>query len=325
MASVYDDLMSGGAVDLRLLEIPALVRQRWRTLAITTTIFVVVVGLWLLVKPSIYTVNSAFVPTPQTSDDMAGVSASFAAGLNGADLSPDRSPALYVDLLRSRQLFRDLARVRVSGAHGDSGTIAQGLGIQTPDSALLRERTADALEHRVHSSLTLRTGVVRLSVSAPAPQLALAINKTLLHAVDSFNIVKLQDRGALERRFTQQRIGQVKTELRDAENRLQSFMDQNRAYSLSSILAVQHDRLEREVTLKQAVLATLTTQLARAEEDAQRDTPVITVLENPELPPRADGRGVIALVLLAAIGGCMSGVLIAFVMAARVAPRTGIP
>ena len=78
------------------------------------------------------------------------------------------------------------------------------------------------------------------------------------------------------------------------------------------------------MNLRQQVYTTLVQSFEQARISEVRDTPVITVLQAPFLPPADDRR----LVLFAALGivlGGMAGVVLAFVVEALRRPAPGDP
>ena len=118
--------------------------------------------------------------------------------------------------------------------------------------------------------------------------------------------MRRQSQAAAERKFIEARLGEMKGELRDAENQLQRFLQQNQGFRNSSELAFTHDRLQREVAMRQQVFTSLSQWYEQAKIDEVRNTPVITVVEQPNFPVRPDRRG---LALKSTLGAILGGVL----------------
>jgi uncharacterized protein involved in exopolysaccharide biosynthesis len=128
-----------------------------------------------------------------------------------------------------------------------------------------------------------------------------AISQRLLAAVNQFNLRTRQSQATEERKFTETRLTEARTSLREAEDRLQSFLQHNRQGS-SPELKFDEDRLEREVALDQQVVNSLAQSYEEVRIREVRDTPVITVIEPPVAPTSADshgraGRAIVGLVL----------------------------
>jgi uncharacterized protein involved in exopolysaccharide biosynthesis len=167
--------------------------------------------------------------------------------------------------------------------------------------------------------------VVRVDVTAPDPIVAQQVDSALLDQLNRFNLESRQTQAGSERRFTEARLGEVREDLRVAEDRLRAFLDQNRNYRSSPNLVFQEGRLTREVSVQQQLYLTLAQAYEQAKIEEVRDTPVITVLARPDVPVRPDAR---KTVLRGAIGlflGFLLGVAIALLRAAdRGLPRTAV-
>ena len=186
---------------------------------------------------------------------------------------------------------------------GGERTLIEILGIRAGDP----ERRLDAAIKRLRSSIDAklgpRTGVVSLTVKAPRPVLAQQVTDKLLEELNRFNLQTRQSQAAAERRFTEQRLQEVQADLRQAEDGLQAFLQRNRDFVNSPVLQFQHDRLEREVLMRQQVYTTLVQAHEQAKIEEVRDTPVLTIIEPASLPLEADRRGLLVSALVALVLG----------------------
>src|SRR6185437_9006313 len=112
-------------------------------------------------------------------------------------------------------------------------TLADFFHIKIADAALRREETIRRLRDVITTSLSAKTGVVNVSVSTESAVLSRTLVQRLLEEVNRFNLVNRQSQAAAERQFTERRVNEVKGELRAAENNLQTFLTDNRAYQNS--------------------------------------------------------------------------------------------
>ncbi|HEX5830509.1 MAG TPA: hypothetical protein VFY16_05970, partial [Gemmatimonadaceae bacterium] len=101
-----------------------------------------------------------------------------------------------------------------------------------------------------------------------------------------------------------------RAELRAAEDRLQAFLQRNRVYRSSPELVFEFERLDREASVRQQLVASLTQAYEQAKIDEVRDTPVITMVERPEIPVRADRRLLLQKALLGLAVGVVLGILL---------------
>jgi uncharacterized protein involved in exopolysaccharide biosynthesis len=144
------------------------------------------------------------------------------------------------------------------------------------------------------------------------PSVSLWLANRLVQRVNQFNIETRRSQATAEREFVEARAVESERTLRDAEDRLQAFLQANRDIGGSPGLAFQRDRLQREVTRQNQ----LYTSWLQSREEARireiRDTPVITVFENPRLAFQPVPRNLAMKVVLGGIAGAMLGVLFAF-------------
>lgn len=265
-------------------------------------------------RPRSYRSAASFVPQSRRAQSgLSGLAAQF--GVNLAANEPGQSPQFYVDLLGSRTLLG----AAVDGEYAirtDSGavrtTLVELYGREERTPPLRREEAIKALGRDVRASVSTKTGVVVLTISARNAELAQQICDRLLQLLNRFNLESRQSQAASERTFTERRLNEVRGQLRAAEDRLQAFLLRNREYRNSPTLQFEQDRLSREVNFLQQLHTTLAEAFEQAKIEEVRDTPVITVVEAPEVPVRPVPRGLVAKGLLGLVGGLVLGTLLAF-------------
>lgn len=292
-----------------------LLRHRYLIVKVVLLAGLISVAVGLLAKRT-YTVTASFMP--QSADKglsgLAGIAAQF--GLPGVNVGAGGpSPEFYADVLTSRHLLRSVAETPYT-VESDSGSrealLADVLEVDG-EGAVRRERTVDRLRESVGVVTSNKTGLVEVNVRMPSPELARQVTVRMLELLNEFNLESRQSQARAERVFVQRRLEEVRGELRQAENALQTFLQQNRQFHDSPQLAFQRERLQREVSLRQQVYATLAQAYEQSRIDEVRDTPVITVVEAPTLPAEPDRRRLLVRGIVGVILGGMLGVLLAFV------------
>ncbi len=168
-----------------------------------------------------------------------------------------------------------------------------------------------ALAEIVKSREVRALGAVEVAVSTRWPSVSLSLTERLVHGVNQFNVETRKSQAAAERQFVEAQADEAERALREAEDRLQGFLQRNRETS-SPQLAFEHDRLQRQVALRQQVYTTLVQSREEARIREVRDTPVITVLETPRLPVMPEPRRSVLRSVLGGLTGGLLGVLIAF-------------
>jgi uncharacterized protein involved in exopolysaccharide biosynthesis len=157
-------------------------------------------------------------------------------------------------------------------------------------------------------------GTVDVSVTTPWPSVSQTLADRLLQGVNEFNLQTRKSQAGAERQFVDAQAADAEHELRDAEDQLQAFLQSNRAIGDSPQLTFERERLQRNVTLRQSIY----TSLLQDREDARirevRDTPVITVLDAPQLPLKSLGRKTLVKALAGALLGGTAAVAMALFM-----------
>ena len=294
----------------------ALLRSRWR------------IGRWMFIggviaaaaglrRPNLYVASTSFAPQGNDAgrSGLASLAGQFGVALPAQNetLSPD----FYVQLLRSRVVLQRVAR--------DTFTVPELGGRKLSFLDLFKVPGAGAADREgegikllatiVGSSVTKTTGVVHLTVTTRWPSVSLAIATDLVSAVNEFNQQTRQGQATAERKFIESRLDLAAADLRAAENRLQQFLLTNRQGMGSPELAFEHDRLQRDVTLKQGVFTSLTQDYEEVRLREVRDTPVITIIEPPAVPTRPEPRGRLRSVVIGLVLGGVIGALLSFISA----------
>jgi hypothetical protein len=304
----------GNEVSLVALGIALL---RWRRTILLLGLAGGIIGLGsALIARRQYVASATFLPQ-QTESSVSGLAAAasqfgiqVASGNNGT-----WGPPLYVKLLGSPVLLESIARdtIRVAERGGQRIPVMDLLEVEAPSPALRLDKTVRALQRMVSAGEIKTLGVVQVSVVSRWPSVSVTLTQMLLHQVDRFNVERRQSQAAAERRFVDSLASNAERALRDAENRLQYFLQQNRVFA-SPQLTFERDRLQREVSLRQELYTTLLHNREDARIREVRNTPVITVIEEPRLPVVPLARKAVLSGLLGGLVGLTLGVLAALAM-----------
>lgn len=293
-----------------LLELAA-VLLRQRRLLITVPLLAASVALvYTLMQPRTYSAVATFMPhtTDRRNVAISGLAAQLGVDIGGTQ--PTQSPAFYAELARSHEILHDLV-----------------LAVQP---ALIRDRQAleDAIagmRDRIQITTSPQTGTVRIRVQTQSAALSEIIAVRLLDEINRFNLERRQSQAAAERRFIEARVSEARRDLNLAESRLRDFLAANRVVGNSPHLALQRDRLSREVSLKQALFTTLTEAYEQARIEEVRNLAVITVIERPFRPVRPDSRGLAGRLAVALFVGLVTAMFFALTREAMHRSRTMRP
>lgn len=278
--------------------------------------FGIAAGTRLLLQDPAYTSTSTFTPqSAKGASDLGGLAAQLGVNVPGVDA--EQSPAFYVDLVTSRAILGrivDSPFVLDSADGPKARSVSDRLGVAEQNPSLRREEAIARLGKAIQSGFSQKTGVVSVSVTASDPRVARALTQDVISAVSRFNLTNRQNRASAERKFTEDRQGEAKVELHQAETRAEEFLLRNRQYRDAPQLALEYDRLTREIGLRQQLYNSLAQAYDKVKIDEVRNTPNITLINRAEIPVRPDPRGLVRWTVVALLLGMILGSVIALLL-----------
>jgi uncharacterized protein involved in exopolysaccharide biosynthesis len=300
--------------DITLLSVANLVLRNRRLIALFTLLFWALIFTNEFMHRPLYNSTATFISqNRKPAGGLLGLADQVGLQIGGSD--PGESPQFYMDLVRSRGILRAVTRkvyVIPGGRQPARGAYADLARIRDSDSAARDAAALKALNESITTSVSLKTGIITLGVRSFSPELAKQLADNLLEQLEKFNLERRQTQAAEERRFTEQRLAEVKASLTAAENRLQDFHRGNQQFRSASQLTVERDRLVREETNLQQVYTALAQAVEKARIDEVRNTPVITIIDRPEQPTVAESRHLIRKWLMGILAGLALGLLFGF-------------
>jgi len=317
----YDTHVRGDIVEPKdtdyfsLIELVNTILKYRRLLILTPLIVLILVVGYTFIRPRKYSTSPAFLP--QSSSHQGSLTSSLAAqfGLSISTSELGQSPQFYANLITSRQILKELTRGVYSFKDGDKieqSTLSKLLRIEEGTEELTREKAILILEELISVTIERETGLVTFTVETKWPEVSAELAQNILEQVNQFNLETRQTQASAERVFIEGRLSEVEAELRASEDSLQDFLQKNRQWQGSHELEFIHDRLIREVAMRQQVFTTLNQAYEQARIDEVRDTPVITIVESPEVPVLPDRRRLLLKGILALMVGIMLGIFGAF-------------
>jgi uncharacterized protein involved in exopolysaccharide biosynthesis len=295
---------------ISLLALLNIMLRHRRMLLLTGLLVAALLDLRPLVAPRMYTSDASFMPQQNNPSKMEGIATQIGIALPSAT----DGTQIYADLLRSRGVLRAVAETRFNfatpeGPRSSSLIELYGQGATPPEKAASAVRKLNSL---VATTVNIKTSVITLKASAPYPVLARDVTLRLIDELNRFNLERRQSQAGAERKFAETRLSEAQSELRRAENELESFYAQNREYRSSPHLAFQADRLTRNVSLRQQVYNVISQTYEQSKMDEVRDTPVITIIDKPEIPLVADSRGLVKTTIVGFLLGVGLAMVVAF-------------
>lgn len=239
-----------------------------------------------------FVAQSSFIPQSSGAGlgGLAGLAAQFGSSLPSV-LGGDASESLdfYASLLRSPALLDRVAahqyafRKREGDSTSTVGTLYKLYGYDDEPASDRTRLMVERLQKRVSASVNRLGNIVVLKVKAPYPELAQQINRQMLESLNEFNLQQRQTAAGAQRRFAEERVSAARTVLMATEDSMRRFLETNRIYESDPRLVVEFGRLQRRIDLAQSVFTSLSQTLEETRIEEVRNTPVITVIDRPEL------------------------------------------
>lgn len=307
---------SGSDADLTFAGLLRFLLLHRRLILGTGLTLFLLVGIVTFLRHRTYTSTARFMP--QTSEGslsrLSGLAATFGVSVPAVD--PGSSPGFYGELLKSRDVLRRTVETRYAFATPtDSirGTLVDLYESRGDSPAARRDAAAKALLENIDVTVGRETGTIDLAVTTARGELSEQVATRMIQLVSDFNLNRRQTKAGAERRFVEARLAVAQDTLRAAETRLQAFLQRNRAYQNSPQLQFEYDRLERAVNMQQQLYTSLAQSFEAARIDEVRNTPVITLMEPPDLPAKPDPRLALVKGVLAGLFGLALGAFLAAV------------
>ena len=294
-----------GAIELMRV----LIRKRRVIIGTTLVVSVIAFGLLFLI-PNKYTSEASLLPSG-AQDKMADLKR--LAGFGSLSMSDENSSELFPEILRSRSIQDSVLAQRYHFMHNArplTVRLNEYFDQQNPDK--LRERLNDV----TYISLDKKTGVIDIAVETEYPDLSRQVLTAYLSALESFNLYARRSAARDNAQYLGRQIDRTKVEMAAAEDSLESYQAANRNWldGSSPDLLKTIARLQREVEIQNKKYLYLTQEYEIAKLDAQKDVPIMRILDEPSLPAEKSSpkRGLWVLTL-----ALMTGLLSMFTVVAK--------
>ena len=227
----------------------------------------------------------------------------------------------YEDLIQSREILGSLVARGVEVITETGVTtidLAEHFEIEGETDEARNARTRRRLEQEVISvSVSPETGVVTVALQTDTPALSAAIGRRLLELISRFDVETRQSQASQERSFAEERLGQLRTELTMVEDSLKLFLDENRQFMNSPQLTFENGRLQRQVLMRQELVTAMALAFEQARIDEVRNTPVLTIIDQPLAPAIANPRGRLMKLITGLAAGLLGGLALVYLRELR--------
>ncbi len=309
------DNSSGGAgnqFEINPLALMRRVIEKRRLIVAICSLVVLATAGYMLLQPNLYTSRSTILPSGQ-GDNFSSLKAMV--GLTGAigGQVDDNSSTLFPVILKS-----DLVRSGVLAKQYDftvdgeqmSQTLSEYFGLDDPD------RLRDALAGITKVDTDSRTGEIAVLVETQYPSLSQAILREYISQLEAYNLNKRRSGAKNNEMYLARQMESAGSALEAAEDSLEAFRLRNAAWAefASPQVMKLHTRLQREVELRSRAYLLLQEQFELAKFEAQKDVPIVRILDQPTLPTQKSGpfrRNIVILSAILSFGLMVFGIMIA--------------
>ena len=258
-------------------------RKKWIAATVGSVVLMVMVIMLLL--PNKYKSTATILPSG-TVDKMSGLKELASSG--GLAVTEENSSELFPVILRSRLIHEVVLNRGYSFTHNSKPmtlTLAEYFGLDSPDK--LRQ----ALANTTSIGLDKKTGVIDIAVETKYPEFSRAILNQYLVELETFNLHKRRSQGKDNAQYLARQLKEMQRELEQAEDSLEQFQLVNRDWAASSDPAITKmlSRQQRDIELKSKTYLFLCQEYEIAKFDAQKDVPIVRILDQPSLPTEKSG------------------------------------
>jgi uncharacterized protein involved in exopolysaccharide biosynthesis len=265
-----------------------------------------------LILPAKYTARASFYSEGKQGGDLAsslGSLGPLSALLSAAGGSLGNNPAFFVDLLKSQSFFDSLAASPIPIVPNGKPVLVKNYIITSAKNDSIRNWKARIKLKKMIEVSTQPSGVVVVRVDAKSPVAAAAMANRSVELVDNLNVRFRRNQAAERRKFTEGFLSDVESRLEASEDRLETFLLQNRSLlsirgDQSPVLKRQEERLRAETLRLTALKEQLESTIENARLTEYNSAPMVARVDSASPPEKRSGppRTLIALgsILLAA-------------------------
>jgi len=218
------------------------------------------------------------------------------AALTGIATTRGDDPSAYLaDIIRSNYMLQSILaeKWKVSKALPDTATpvTLQTLWEVEPDTTV--EDWQIKLEYGLLKALKdggyitfsqdKKSGVITISTEFQDPQVTFDVNNFVFRQLNDILLNKMHFKASENRKFTEERLTEVKQSLKESEEALRAFRQRNRL-RIDPTEQLEDSRLQREVLTNQEIMLQLQKQYELAKIEEARDMPVLDVIDTPMIP-----------------------------------------
>jgi len=273
--------------DINLFELMSTIIYRRRFIAMVVLAVMIITAGYMFLQPNRYTSQATILPSGKTNNSMSTLKNLVGLG-DAVTMSEENSSLLFPLILQSNLIVDGVLSKTYTFSHKAktiSLTPSEFLGQDNPDK--LRR----ALRDITSISLNRQTGEIAIGVETEYPEFSQALLREYLAQLEDYNLNKRRSSARENERYLAHQIEKVSGELGIAEDALEAYQLTNMDWLNTSSPEILKElaRLQREVDTKSSTYRMLTQQYETAKLEAQKDIPIVSILDEPSLPTMKSG------------------------------------
>jgi uncharacterized protein involved in exopolysaccharide biosynthesis len=284
--------------EIDLLELVlSIIKRTLKHKVLAILVFIFIAGITIaiaLLSTRFYKTDAKIIYQTSGGSQNSGLSA--LAALAGVSASKGDDPSAYLqDIILSNNMLQSILaeKWKVSKAFPDTLTPVdlQTLWKIKPDTT--KENWQIKLKYVMLATLKKgkyivfsqdkKSGVITLSTEFEDPQVSFDVNNFIYNQLNDILKNKMHFKASENRKFTEERLAEVKDNLKEAEESLRRFRQRNRL-RVDPADELEDARLQRDVLLNQEIMIQLQKQYEIAKIDEARDMPVLDIIDTPMKP-----------------------------------------
>ena len=272
-------------VEINLFEMSLSLIKRKKLIFFSMCAITLLAVFILIMIPNSYESTASILPSGD-SDQFSSLRT--LAGFPDISQIDENSSKLFPVILESR-LIQDAVLNKEYNFNFDgedySIKLDEHFGIDDPDH--LREYLSNITDIETLS----KTGVIEIGVETLYPELSQQILTNYLKELEDFNLNKRRSRAKDNERYLARELKDLEIELKDAEDKLEEFQLLNRDWHITNdpIVIKELSRLKRMVQFRTEAYLLLNKEYELTKLKAQKDVPIVRILNPPSLPTLKSG------------------------------------
>lgn len=235
----------------------------------------------VLIMPNHYRSDASILPTGKQ-DNLSTLK--MLAGFSGGGMDMDEnSSALFPEVLVSNQVRDAIILHQYAVDFGDGPekmTLEKYFDLEKP------ERLRDALDELTQIRSDDETGIIYISVTTKDPKFSQQILRQTLAELENYNLNIRRSNAKESELYLERELRNQAEILAESETALEDFQKANRDWYASSDpeILMNLGRLKRDIEINSQTYLLLREQYEMARLTAQKDVPIVRILDQPSLP-----------------------------------------